>query len=90
MANELLSDVGGGPFPHAALSTALDRGRWPDGKRGDTQFDVVAGSELRQAGSLTALLRDVGEPPANLKPLVRGGLIGKWVWPTHTNCIMLL
>ena len=51
MTNDLLSGVGDGPFPHAAISAALGRE--------ETQFEVVPGSELRQAGSLTwACLRN--------------------------------
>jgi len=91
MANELLSDVGGGPFPHAALSTALDRGRWPDGKRGDTQFDVVAGSELRQAGSLTALLRDVGEPACTVfLKKVTAGLVANKAWNDRRRVLLYI
>ena len=83
MANELLSDVGGGPFPHAALSAALDRG--------DTQFDIVPGSELRQAGSLTALLRDVGDPACTVfLKKVTAGLVANKAWNDRRRVLLYI
>jgi hypothetical protein len=83
MTNDLLSDIGDGPFPHAAISTALDRGQ--------TQFEVVPGSELRQAGSLTALLRDAGDPACTVfLKKVTAGLVANKAWNDRRRVLLYI
>ena len=83
MTNDLLSGVGDGPFPHAAISAALGRE--------ETQFEVVPGSELRQAGSLTALLRDARDPACTVfLKKVTAGLVANKAWNDRRRVLLYI
>ena len=83
MSNDLLSGVGDGPFPHAAISAALGRE--------ETQFEVVPGSELRQAGSLTALLRDARDPACTVfLKKVTAGLVANKAWNDRRRVLLYI
>ena len=83
MTNDVLSGVGDGPFPHAAISAALGRE--------ETQFEVVPGSELRQAGSLTALLRDARDPACTVfLKKVTAGLVANKAWNDRRRVLLYI
>ena len=83
MTNDVLSGVGDGPFPHAAISAALGRE--------EAQFEVVPGSELRQAGSLTALLRDARDPACTVfLKKVTAGLVANKAWNDRRRVLLYI
>eukprot|EP00966_Prymnesium_polylepis_P200873 4654916-Prymnesium_polylepis.1 len=53
--SDLLTDISGEPLSRAVLSKVL-------GGADDASYELVPGSELKQAGSHTALLRDKATP----------------------------
>ena len=74
MLDSLLTAVDGGPIPAAVLSDALGIG--------SSVCEVVPGSELRQAGSHTGLLRDASNDASRTVFLkkVTALLIGSKPW----------
>ena len=68
---ELLDDLGGAPLSHDTIYQALGVG--------SEAIEIVAGTELRQAGSLSAVLRATGEPSCTvfLKKVTASMVAGK-------------
>ena len=82
-AANLLADVGGSPVPPAVLSTAFGVG--------SPTCELVPGTELRQAGSHTGLLRDAGDPARTVfLKKVTASLVASKAWNDRRRVLLYI